>query len=134
MLGERTYKPFTITIPPATVCTENCNAAVIFANEWNNNFGNSRRNPVYGNTNTLGLGEGAINSVFTGNPTGPGNNCNPICGRGAASYHVGGAQFAFGDGSVRFISENIDWKPEMTIDSTYERLGAMADGQPVGDF
>jgi prepilin-type N-terminal cleavage/methylation domain-containing protein/prepilin-type processing-associated H-X9-DG protein len=134
LLGERTYRAFQITIPPATVCNENCNAAVIFANEWNRNFNNSRRNPEFGNTNSLGLGEGGINSVFTGNPTAPGNNCNPICGRGAASYHEGGAQFAFGDGSVRFISENIDWKPSIEIDSTYERLGAMADGQPVGEF
>ena len=28
--------------------------------------------------------------------------------QGFSSLHVGGAQFTFGDGSVHFISENID--------------------------
>lgn len=129
MVGERMYKPFTIGS-----CTINCNAAVVFGNEWNNDFNNSRRNPRYGNTNTLGMSEGGINSVLTGDPSAPGANCNAVCARGAASYHVGGAQFAFADGAVRFISENIDWKPDITLNSTYERLGAMADGQPTGDF
>lgn len=129
MLGERMYKSF-----QSGTCTINCAAAVIFANEWNNSFATSRRNPRYGNTSTLGMGEGGINSIFTGDPTNPGLNCNAICARGAASYHVGGAQYAFGDGSVRFISQNIDWKPDIAINSTYERLGAMADGDTVGEF
>lgn len=129
MLGERMYKTF-----QSGTCTINCNAAVIFANEWNNLFANSRRNPRYGNTNTLGMGEGGINAIITGDPTNPGLNCNAICARGAASYHVGGAQFAFADGSVRFISENIDWKPDITVNSTFERLGAIADGGIVGNF
>jgi prepilin-type N-terminal cleavage/methylation domain-containing protein len=129
MVGERMYKAFT-----SGTCSINCNAAVIFANEWNNDFANSRRNPRYGNTNTLGMGEGHINSIFTGDPTAPGNNCNAICARGAASYHVGGAQFTMGDGTVRFISENIEWVPNIAVNSLYERLGAMGDGQPVGEF
>lgn len=129
MLGERMYKEF-----QSGTCAINCQAAVIFGNEWNNDFANSRRNPRYGNTNTLGLGEGAINSIFTGDPTSPGNNCNAICARGAASYHDGGAHFAFADGAVRFITERIHWVPDIAINSTYERLGAMADGQTVGDF
>jgi prepilin-type N-terminal cleavage/methylation domain-containing protein len=127
MVGERMYKSF-----QSGTCAINCNAAVIFANEWNNDFANSRRNPRYGNTNTLGMGEGHINSIFTGDPTSPGNNCNAICARGAASYHVGGAQFTMGDGTVRFISENIEWVPNIAVNSLYERIGAMGDGQPLG--
>jgi prepilin-type N-terminal cleavage/methylation domain-containing protein len=127
MVGERMYKGFA-----SGTCNINCNAAIIFANEWNNDFANSRRNPRYGNTNTLGMGEGHINSIFTGDPTSPGNNCNAICARGAASYHVGGAQFTMGDGTVRFISENIEWRPNIAVNSLYERLGAMGDGEPLG--
>jgi prepilin-type N-terminal cleavage/methylation domain-containing protein len=46
---------------------------------------------------------------------------------GFASQHVGGAQFAFGDGSARFLSENIDVK-------LYSYLGHRADGEMLGDF
>ncbi|HUP79791.1 MAG TPA: DUF1559 domain-containing protein [Pirellula sp.] len=129
-IGERMYKTFQ---PPASACQISCAAAVIFGNEWNTDFDNSRRNPRYGNTNTLGMGEGHINSIFTGSPTNPGGNCNSICARGAASYHVGGVQFALADGSVHFISQSISWLPDDTLNSTYEFLGAIADGQVIGE-
>ena len=45
----------------------------------------------------------------------------------AFSYHVGGAQFVLGDGSVRFISENIDT-------STYDWLHDKRDGMVLGEF
>ncbi len=45
----------------------------------------------------------------------------------AFSFHVGGAQFAFGDGSVHFLSEAISME-------TYARLAGMNDGQPVGEW
>jgi prepilin-type N-terminal cleavage/methylation domain-containing protein len=47
--------------------------------------------------------------------------------RGFKSDHVGGAQFVLCDGSVRFLSDNIDY-------GTYQRLGCRRDGRPVGDF
>jgi prepilin-type N-terminal cleavage/methylation domain-containing protein len=46
---------------------------------------------------------------------------------GFSSHHPGGAHFLLGDGSVRFISETVDYP-------TYVRLGTMADGTSVSDF
>ncbi len=46
---------------------------------------------------------------------------------GFRSAHIGGAQFLFGDGTVRFISENINYQ-------TYQRLGGRADNQTINDF
>ncbi len=65
--------------------------------------------------------------------------------RTAGSFHTGGAQFGFGDGSIHFISENIDhtqsgWfaaypymqgntAPQNTLPfGTYQRLHAVGDG------
>jgi len=58
------------------------------------------------------------------------SNQNPYDGFG--SFHTGGAQFLLGDGSVRFISENISSATGIT--ATYQRLGGRADGNPVGEF
>jgi prepilin-type N-terminal cleavage/methylation domain-containing protein len=46
---------------------------------------------------------------------------------GFKSNHAGGANFAFGDGSVHFISQTIDMK-------TYCLLGCRNDGHPIGDY
>ena len=43
------------------------------------------------------------------------------------SWHTGGAQIALGDGSVRFLSENVDF-------ATTCRLVTCQDGVPVGSF
>ncbi len=43
------------------------------------------------------------------------------------SSHTGGAQFVLADGSVRFVSTNIDTP-------TFQKLGQISDGQPVGEF
>jgi prepilin-type N-terminal cleavage/methylation domain-containing protein/prepilin-type processing-associated H-X9-DG protein len=77
---------------------------------------------------TLGTAQFVINE--------PGGNCR----QAVSSYHPGGAQMLFLDGSVRFIQETIDTKPDghptsIQIDSVYERLVDRNDGQVIlGDY
>ena len=72
-----------------------------------------------------------------------GTSCNS-CGEGFSSSHPGGANFAFGDGSVHFIAETIDFNNAgVSINSTaaqcseprllgiYQRFGMRDDAQPV---
>jgi len=62
------------------------------------------------------------------------------CSQGLNSEHVGGAHFLFGDGTVRFLSQNIDYKDGdvcgriWTNLGVYNKLAIRDDGQPVGDF
>jgi hypothetical protein len=60
-------------------------------------------------------------------PTGNLNLHNIILTQFFGSQHVGGASFAMTDGSVHFLSENIN----MTI---YRYLGTVSDGLPAGGF
>ncbi|GIX04333.1 MAG: general secretion pathway protein GspG [Planctomycetaceae bacterium] len=59
------------------------------------------------------------------------NSCNHWqnwqTSQGFKSRHVGGAHFLLCDGSVKFITQNIDY-------ITYQRLGDRRDGGTVGDF
>jgi len=53
------------------------------------------------------------------------NNWNTA--EGFKSEHPGGCQFVFADGSVHFISENIDYR-------NYQRLGCRRDGEVIQPF
>jgi hypothetical protein len=71
-------------------------------------------------------------ATFPGAPNGApceSGNTLGLAGRWnfARSYHAGGVQVALGDGSVRFISDNIDR-------NTCMRLGMVNDGLTIGDF
>lgn len=72
--------------------------------------------------------QGAYTGQKVNSPTGQWTSPNSYKNNmGFSSPHVGGAFVVFGDGRVRFISENIDYM-------TYCRIGDRADGQPPGDF
>ena len=45
----------------------------------------------------------------------------------ASSFHTGGVHALLGDGSVRFISENIDY-------NTWTAIGTRNGGEKVGEF
>ncbi|MCG6154568.1 DUF1559 domain-containing protein [Rubinisphaera margarita] len=87
----------------------------------------------------LGVTGGGINFVDV---FGDGSNTAAMaqnqnqCAITFSSLHSGGAQFLLLDGSVRFLSENIDNEADNTntVDSTYERLADRKDGQVVGEF
>jgi prepilin-type N-terminal cleavage/methylation domain-containing protein len=73
----------------------------------------------------LGCGWVHINSVAKP------YNANPNHRRGFSSHHPGGAQFVFVDGSVHYISENIDHSDATSssqVNSTYSRVLGADDG------
>lgn len=85
----------------------------------------------------------AIGDTYNPPFNGVANTTNINCQSPTAfgSYHTGGAQFLLGDGSVRFISSNINsvtpsassaipWQPL----GTYQRLAVISDGMPIGQF
>jgi prepilin-type processing-associated H-X9-DG protein len=68
----------------------------------------------------------AAKQLAAGWPIVGGLPTNPKAIGGFESFHDGGVNFAFGDGSVRFIAETIDT-------DVYQRLGHRADGQLMSE-
>lgn len=91
----------------------------------------SDRGLSWGNPMMSGTG---VNTIVTPNWKYP--NCHECtgCGSGDArgvwasrSRHTGGSQHLLGDGSVRFISENLDF-------NLYQSIGSINGGETVGEF
>lgn len=106
-------------------CFTPINSAVYASTKLGGNFQSTFVGQLYGmqNLGMAGPGYGTPN----GDPQA--GTANSILGMhsGFTSYHPGGAQFLLGDGSVRFISENVNAV-------TYQNLGTINDGNTVGDF
>lgn len=77
------------------------------------------------NLTTVRYAPNAVKAV--GGSVLPGVCNNDGANNGAYSPHTGGVQSAMGDGTVRFISENIDL-------TTLKRIATRNDGQVIGEF
>ena len=114
--------------PDAASLENNDPKAGIFGYDRETNF----RDITDGTANTLMIGDASepnVSFLAGGKATIRGFSQKPYINGpdGIGSPHVGGAQFALADGSVRFISENID-------EGVLEALATKAGGEVVGDF
>jgi prepilin-type N-terminal cleavage/methylation domain-containing protein/prepilin-type processing-associated H-X9-DG protein len=119
-------------------------------NSGNTNLGGGRLYGVIQNTTgtaTQGTNVLLSHAHTAMNPPAIANGANNTVSESFHSPHEGGVQFLFGDGSVRFVSENIQhtaflWNAANPFDrnnggvgyGTYQRLCSRNDGLVLGEF
>lgn len=136
--------------------TDGTSNTIIFAEtRWGMNPAMQNRTYLYGAADPAalitGFANGATEALFLNGFAAMNSFVSGLGNRTAGSFHTGGAQFGFADGSVRFLSNNIDHSqsgffaaapymrgstaPNNTIPfGVYQRLFAVADGQVLGEF
>lgn len=117
MIGEQSNYSLNTSGNPTDYRTSNYNGAA-----WSAGLGGTGTSGWMANVTTVRLGINAKDSS-----TGNGNKVAYGGNTLITSPHTGGAQFLLGDGSSRFISENINM-------GTLTRLCDRSDGQVLGEF
>lgn len=127
------------------------NTILVAETKWEMDVNRRNRSRIYAGKDIVEWATGATNAVLINgqwamNWTAAEGNPQPH--RTAGSSHPGGAQFAFVDGSARFISENIQHTATPWVNAAnaydrpngganyglYQRLWSIADGLVLGEF